>query len=67
VSNDERLKIVARKACRKWWRAARMKGHPGTVEEEAEDEDGAKRCEWTKGIAPKVEGRIIILNGVGEK
>lgn len=61
ISHDDRIKILVRRMCRKWWRLAGLKGHPGMVEEEGEDEWGKGMCMWTKGIAPRVEGRIVMV------
>ena len=63
ISARDRRKILARKACRKWWKAVGMKGHPGTVDDEAEEDWGRGGVEWTRGIAPKVEGRIVMVGG----
>jgi len=63
ISAHDRRKILARKACRKWWKAVGMKGHPGTVDDEAEEDWGKGGAEWTRGIAPKVEGRIVMVGG----
>ncbi|KAI6789456.1 5'-nucleotidase [Hortaea werneckii] len=53
-SKQERELIVMRKVMRKWWRIAGLKGHPSMCEE-AGDDFGVH---WTKGISPRLEGRI---------
>jgi len=63
ISARDRRKILARKACRKWWKAVGMKGHPGTVDDEAKEDWGRGGVEWTRGIAPRVEGRIVMVGG----
>lgn len=57
VSEHERKLVIMRRVMRKWWRLAGLKGHPNLCEE-AGEEFGAH---WTKGIAPRVEGRIRCL------
>ncbi|KAK4940012.1 hypothetical protein LTR66_014953 [Elasticomyces elasticus] len=53
----ERELLLARKVSRKWWRLAGLKGRPGLCDEVGE-EGGV---DWTRGIAPRVEGRIRIV------
>nr|POE53570.1 mannosylglucosyl-3-phosphoglycerate phosphatase [Quercus suber] len=57
AQHDRDLDIM-RKAARKWWRRAGMKGHPSLAEEEK-----ITGVSWTKGICPRVEGRITIVGG----
>jgi hypothetical protein len=63
VPNDpsavERELLIMRKVIRKWWRIAGLKGHPNMCAEQGE-EFGVP---WTRGIAPRLEGRITISNG----
>lgn len=57
-SEDEREAIVMRKYLRKWWRLAGMQGHPGMLEGV---NGGTEGVNCTKGICPRVEGRIRCL------
>lgn len=63
VANDpparERELIIMRKVMRKWWRIAGLNGRPNMCAEQGE-EFGVP---WTRGIAPRLEGRIKIING----
>lgn len=54
VSENERKLVIMRRVMRKWWRLAGLKGHPNLCEE-AGEEFGVH---WTRGIAPRVEGRM---------
>ncbi|GAB7358910.1 hypothetical protein MBLNU230_g4131t1 [Neophaeotheca triangularis] len=56
--DGERELQLMRKVMRKWWRLAGLKGHPRMCEELAGGEFGV---DWTRGIAPRVEGRILCL------
>ena len=56
-SQRERELQIMRKVMRKWWRLAGLPGHPRMCEAEGE-EFGVG---WTKGIAPRLEGRIKII------
>ena len=56
-SRRERELQIMRKVMRKWWRLAGLPGHPRMCEEKGE-EFGVM---WTKGIAPRLEGRIRIV------
>ncbi|KAK3721937.1 hypothetical protein LTR37_002753 [Vermiconidia calcicola] len=58
-SARERELLVMRRVMRKWWRLAGLKGHPEMCAEVG-DEFGVN---WTRGIAPRLEGRIKIING----
>jgi len=58
LSKRERELVIMRKAMRKWWRLAGLAGHPKMCAEVSEDFG----VHWARGIAPKVEGRIKILN-----
>ncbi|KAK3706634.1 hypothetical protein LTR37_012643 [Vermiconidia calcicola] len=58
-STRERELLVMRRVMRKWWRLAGLKGHPEMCAEIG-DEFGVN---WTRGIAPRLEGRIKIING----
>lgn len=55
----ERELLIMRKVMRKWWRLAGMEGHPNMCDDVGEDFG----VHWTKGIAPRLEGRIKMLNG----
>lgn len=50
---------LSRKYMRRWWKAAGLPGHPNLVEERVE----SPGLTWTKGITPRVEGRIKMING----
>lgn len=65
-SESERKLILARKVVRKWWRLAGLKGHPAMCADEVGCEEFGVL--WTRGIAPRVEGRIRVVgvDGVGE-
>ena len=56
-ANERRLRL-ARKATKHWRRLVGIHRHPELAHEE-EDEIGVG---WTKGVAPRVEGRIVVLN-----
>lgn len=61
-SQRERELMVARRALRKWWRLAglnRRRGHELGFEKGEE-----LGVAWTKGICPRVEGRIKIIGEV---
>lgn len=53
--NEAELGVV-RKAMKKWWRLAGLKGQPKCADEL---DTGELRVDWTKAIAPRVEGRIV--------
>ncbi|KAF2400320.1 hypothetical protein EJ06DRAFT_537921 [Trichodelitschia bisporula] len=55
---DERERGLARRVVRKWWRVAGLKGEPGVGEGWGE---GEFVVNWTKAIAPRVEGRIKLV------
>ena len=57
--NRERQLLIMRKVMRKWWRLAGLKGNPRMCAEAGEDFG----VHWTRGIAPRLEGRITIING----
>jgi 5'-nucleotidase len=59
-SESEKKLILARKVVRKWWRLAGLKGHPALCEGGAGEDFSVP---WTKGVAPRVEGRIRCLGG----
>lgn len=59
--------VRARRAARKWWRLARLPGHPGLCEPE-KDESGRSTgglVAWTRSIAPRVEGRVVNVGQEG--
>lgn len=60
LSEKERELVIMRKVMRKWWRLAGMKGHPNMCSEVGEEFG----VHWTRGIAPRAEGRIKIINEV---
>ncbi|KAJ9620120.1 hypothetical protein H2203_007884 [Taxawa tesnikishii (nom. ined.)] len=58
-SGRERELVIMRKVMRKWWRLAGMHGHPAMCDEMGEEFG----VHWTKGICPKLEGRIKMVGG----
>ena len=58
-NDGERELFLTRKYMRRWWQAAGLPGHPALCEEEKSEVSGVP---WAKGIAPKLEGRIRIIN-----
>ncbi|KAK4540460.1 hypothetical protein LTR36_009206 [Oleoguttula mirabilis] len=57
----ERELVIMRKVMRKWWRLAGLAGHPSMCEEVGEEFG----VHWTKGICPRVEGRIRMVGAAG--
>lgn len=57
-SSASREHALARKVVRKWWRLAGLKGQPACCAERADE--GACPA-WARGVAPRVEGRIVCL------
>ena len=55
---DERRHSLARRVLKKWRRLAGLKGDFEAVDSQGEDEFS---LQWTKAIAPKVEGRITMV------
>ncbi|OCL12288.1 5'-nucleotidase [Glonium stellatum] len=55
ISQREHELIIMRKVMRKWWRLAGLPGHPKLCDELGE---GEFMINWTKAIAPRLEGRI---------
>ncbi|KAK5175770.1 uncharacterized protein LTR77_000910 [Saxophila tyrrhenica] len=58
LSEHERELLIMRKVMRKWWRLAALPGHPNMTSVVGEEFG----VHWARGIAPKLEGRITILN-----
>ena len=56
----ERELAIMRKVMRKWWRLAGLPGNPRMVEQKGDEFAVA----WTKGIAPRLEGRIKMIESV---
>lgn len=54
IRHEHELAII-RKVMKKWWRLAGIKGTPRACEELGE---GEFQVNWTKAIAPRLEGRI---------
>lgn len=52
---SERELDVLRRVMRKWWRLARLPGTPKLCDELGEKEF---QVNWTKAVAPRLEGRI---------
>lgn len=46
---------LLRRSMNKWWRLAGLKGQPKCADEMGEDE---LQVDWTRAIAPRLEGRI---------
>lgn len=59
---DEWELRLMRKVTRKWWRLTGLKGHPAMCDA-VDEEIGVP---WTKGICPRLEGRIRIVDDVGD-
>lgn len=59
VSEQERRLIIMRKVMRKWWRLTGLQGHPAMCNEVGEEFG----VHWTRGICPKLEGRIKMVSG----
>jgi 5'-nucleotidase len=59
-SEVEKKLVLARRVVRKWWRLAGLKGHPALCEGGAGEDFSVP---WTKGVAPRIEGRIRCLGG----
>ncbi|KAF1944831.1 5'-nucleotidase-like protein [Clathrospora elynae] len=55
IQFNEREQELIRKVMRKWWRVAGLKGSPTTCDEL---EGKEFQINWTKAIAPRLEGRI---------
>jgi hypothetical protein len=55
VSKRQREKMLARKVMRKWWRLAKIPGSPNVADELGE---GEFTINWTRAVAPRLEGRI---------
>lgn len=56
-SARERELILIRKVSRRWWQKAGLKGRPSLCD--SLDDDGG--ISWTRGISPRLEGRIQII------
>ncbi|KAK5704009.1 hypothetical protein LTR97_003022 [Elasticomyces elasticus] len=59
VMRRERELVLIRKVMRKWWRLAGLQGHPSLCDEHGDDFG----VHWTKGICPRLEGRIRMIGG----
>ncbi|KAI9054242.1 hypothetical protein LZ554_001410 [Drepanopeziza brunnea f. sp. 'monogermtubi'] len=55
----EREVELARKIMKKWWRLARLPGQPKCCDDMDAEEF---KVDWTKAIAPRLEGRIRIVS-----
>jgi 5'-nucleotidase len=60
---NEREKEVVRRVMRKWWRVAGLKNEPNLCDELDVKEFAVN---WTKAIAPRLEGRIREIGGKAE-
>ncbi|KAK7182679.1 hypothetical protein DPSP01_009636 [Paraphaeosphaeria sporulosa] len=56
--NEHELALL-RRAMRKWWRLAGLKSPPKCADEVGKEE---LRVDWTRAIAPRIEGRIKEIN-----
>ncbi|KAF2138069.1 uncharacterized protein K452DRAFT_301442 [Aplosporella prunicola CBS 121167] len=63
VRQRERELVIMRKVMRKWWRLTGLQGHPKLCDELGE---GEFMINWTKAIAPRLEGRIKMVTAVAE-
>lgn len=59
VEELERKRVLMRKVMRKWWRLAGLKGQPRCGDPLGE---GEFTINWTKAIAPRLEGRIKMVS-----
>lgn len=57
VAQRERELVIMRKFMRRWWRIIGLPGHPTLADDHGDD----RGVHWTKAIAPKVEGRIRMV------
>lgn len=55
ITFNQREMDLLRKSLRKWWRLAKLEGSPKVCDELGQDEI---QVNWTKAIAPRLEGRI---------
>ena len=55
IQFSQRELEVIRKVMKKWWRVAGLKGSPKACDELG---GGEFQINWTKAIAPRLEGRI---------
>jgi hypothetical protein len=63
IQFTERQTELIRRVMRKWWRLAGLKGNPNLCDELG---GGEFQVNWTKAIAPRLEGRIKEVGpGVG--
>jgi 5'-nucleotidase len=60
IQFSEREKQILRKVMKKWWRVAGLKGTPKLCDELG---GGEFQVNWTKAIAPRLEGRIREVGG----
>ncbi|OJD29792.1 5-nucleotidase [Diplodia corticola] len=59
VEELERKSVIMRKVMRKWWRLAGLEGQPRCGDPLGE---GEFTINWTKAIAPRLEGRIRMVS-----
>ncbi|KAK3074433.1 hypothetical protein LTS18_014251 [Coniosporium uncinatum] len=57
LAKQEKQSMLVRRMIRKWWRLAGIAGHPESCDQLGE---GDFMVNWTKAIAPQLEGRIKI-------
>ncbi|KAK8173111.1 5'-nucleotidase [Phyllosticta citrichinensis] len=60
VQQRERELSIMRRVMRKWWRLTGLPGHPALCDDLRE---GEFVVNWTKAIAPRLEGRIRMVEG----
>ncbi|KAL8687284.1 MAG: hypothetical protein Q9218_006498 [Villophora microphyllina] len=64
---EKRKAYLARSVSRHWMRVAGIATHSvGTVDHQSATGEEEYHPDWTRGIAPKVEGRIVIEGGDAE-
>ncbi|KAF2116296.1 5'-nucleotidase-like protein [Lophiotrema nucula] len=54
---NERETDIIRRVMKKWWRLAGLKGHAEVCDEQG---SGEFEVNWTKAVAPRLEGRIKV-------
>ncbi|KAL9001971.1 MAG: hypothetical protein Q9180_009995, partial [Flavoplaca navasiana] len=60
AEKEERETYLARSVVRHWMRVAKIKSAGVVEDEEVLGQRGIGTPDWTRGIAPKLEGRIVI-------
>ncbi|KAL8881302.1 MAG: hypothetical protein Q9198_001474 [Flavoplaca austrocitrina] len=65
AEKEERETYLARSVVRHWMRVAEIKSAGVVDDGEVAGQKGTGMPDWTRGIAPKLEGRIVIENSGG--